>query len=112
MCGTNGRWHEYRVGSVADSGTYPTQNVTSLNIEKGTGPRQPAPERHLGASPAPQIVYVDHGEPAASAALIERLAANAGMVAVSDGKPASGCSSGAEPAGAFDPGGAGPRGAR
>jgi metallo-beta-lactamase family protein len=35
------------------------------------------------AEPAPGIVYVNHGEPAASAALIERLDADAGLIAVS-----------------------------
>ena len=35
------------------------------------------------AEPAPGIVYVNHGEPAASAALIERLHADAGLIAVS-----------------------------
>jgi metallo-beta-lactamase family protein len=35
------------------------------------------------ASPPPEIVYVNHGEPVASAALIERLEADAGLVAVS-----------------------------
>ena len=35
------------------------------------------------AEPAPDIIYVNHGEPAASAALIERLDADAGLIAVS-----------------------------
>jgi metallo-beta-lactamase family protein len=35
------------------------------------------------AEPAPGIVYVNHGEPAASAALVERLEADAGLIAVS-----------------------------
>lgn len=35
------------------------------------------------ASPAPEIVYVNHGEPSASAALVERLEVDTGLVAVS-----------------------------
>lgn len=35
------------------------------------------------ASPPPEIVYVNHGEPAASEALIERLEVDAGLIAVS-----------------------------
>jgi metallo-beta-lactamase family protein len=35
------------------------------------------------AKPAPHIVYVNHGEPAASASLVERLEADAGLMAVS-----------------------------